>query len=158
MSGFEIVVAVVIVLGIVCTIIPLFPGSLVVASAVTVWAIVTNEPRGWIVLAIALLVLILGMVLQFLIPAKRMNSSGVSTLTLLFGAAMAFAGFFMIPFIGLFLGFVLGIYLAELGRVGSADAWQSTKQALKAVGLSILIEITSCVLVAGIWLFGVLAA
>ena len=38
---------------------------------------------------------------------------------------MAFSvwwGFFVIPVVGLFLGFVLGVYLAELQRVGRAQA------------------------------------
>ena len=35
-------------------------------------------------------------------------------------------GFFVVPVVGLFLGFVLGVYLAELRRVGAAAAWPST--------------------------------
>ena len=57
--------------------------------------------------------------------------------------ALGVVGFFVIPVVGLFVGFVLGIYLAERRRVGQADAWPSTKAALRAVGLSILIELTS---------------
>ena len=49
----------------------------------------------------------------------------------------------MIPVVGLLVGFVLGVYLAELRRVGSEAAWPATRHALKAVGLSMLIELVA---------------
>jgi hypothetical protein len=40
--------------------------------------------------------------------------------------------------------------------VGGAAAWPSTKHALRAVGLSILIELAAAVAATGIWVAGVL--
>ncbi len=65
------------------------------------------------------------------------------------------AGFFVIPVIGLVVGFVLGVYLAELNRVGTTLAWPATKHALKAVGLSILIELVATLFAAATWVAGV---
>ena len=62
--------------------------------------------------------------------------------------ALGVVGFFVVPVVGLFVGFVLGVYLAERRRVGGAAAWPSTKEALRAVGLSILIELAAGVLAA----------
>jgi hypothetical protein len=64
-------------------------------------------------------------------------------------------GFFVIPVIGLFIGFVLGVYLAEYRRLGATAAWPSTTHALKAVGLSILIELAAGVVATFIWIAGV---
>ena len=61
----------------------------------------------------------------------------------------------MIPVVGLFIGFVLGVYLAERLRVGGAAAWPSTKEALRAVGVSVLIELAAGVLAALTWVVGV---
>jgi len=62
-------------------------------------------------------------------------------------------GFFVVPVVGLILGFVLGVYTAERVRLGShATAWPSTMHALKAVGLSILIELAAGLLLAAAWL------
>ena len=66
------------------------------------------------------------------------------------------SGFFVVPIVGLPLGFVLGIYLAELSRLQDlATAWTATKQALRSVGWSILIELIGAGLAASIWLSAV---
>jgi hypothetical protein len=58
--------------------------------------------------------------------------------------------------VGLFVGFVLGVYAAERRRVGD-QAWPSTKAALRAVGLSIAIEMVAGLSAALVWVGGVLA-
>ena len=68
---------------------------------------------------------------------------------------LGIVGFFVIPVVGLLIGFVLGVYLAELRRVGSAAAWPATVHALKAVGLSIVIELVASLLAATTWALGV---
>jgi hypothetical protein len=57
--------------------------------------------------------------------------------------------------VGVVLGFVLGDYRAAHARVGRAAAWPSTQHALKAVGISILIELVAACLAAGVWAAGV---
>jgi hypothetical protein len=66
-------------------------------------------------------------------------------------------GFFVVPVVGLILGFVLGVWLVELSRVGSDQAWTSTKKALGAAGLAMLIEFTAALGVAVVWVFGLVA-
>jgi uncharacterized protein YqgC (DUF456 family) len=70
---------------------------------------------------------------------------------------MAVIGFFLIPVVGFFIGFPLGVYLEELRRLREhASAWRSTREALRAMGLSIVIELTATVIAAGAWLVAVL--
>ncbi len=57
----------------------------------------------------------------------------------------------MIPVVGVVLGFVLGVYLAERLRVGGAAAWPATRGALAAVGWSIAIELTAALLIVATW-------
>jgi uncharacterized protein len=63
----------------------------------------------------------------------------------------------VVPVVGLVLGFVLGIYLSELQRLGGKAAWPATKVALKAVGLSLLIEAAAGLAAASLWLAGAVA-
>ena len=62
------------------------------------------------------------------------------------------------PVLGAFLGFVLGIYLAERIKLGAhAAAWPSTKHALKAVGLAMVIELFTGLAIATTWVISVAA-
>jgi hypothetical protein len=75
----------------------------------------------------------------------------------LIGVLLGLVGFFVIPVVGMFVGFPLGVYLSERHRLGSGDrAWASTKHALRATGLSIMIEFVGTALAAGVWLGAVL--
>jgi hypothetical protein len=94
-------------------------------------------------------------VVKYLVPGRRLKASGVPTRTLLVGGVLGFVGFFVVPVVGLLIGFVLGVYLAERARVGAARAWPSTVAALQAVGFSILIELVAAVLAAAVWAVGV---
>jgi uncharacterized protein len=155
--AFEIVIGAAILLGIVGTVLPVLPGAAVVAVAVVVWAVAVADPVGWSVMVAALAILGLGTVLQYLLPGRRLQAAGVPNRTLWIAAAVGVVGFFVIPLVGLFVGFVVGVYAAEHQRLGRHDAWPSTVHALKAVGLSILIELTACLLAAVAWGVGVYA-
>lgn len=63
----------------------------------------------------------------------------------------------MIPVIGLLLGFVAGVWAAERLRLGSNRlAWPSTVQALKAAGLSMLVEFLAGLTIGALWVAGLL--
>ncbi len=126
--------------GLVLILLPVFPGTLVVAATTLVWAIVLGQPVGWVVLAVVLMLSALGMFLQYAVPGRRLKVAGVPTSTLLLGALVGVVGFFVVPVIGLPLGFVVGVFLAESHRLGPGLARASTWKAVKAVALSIAIE------------------
>ena len=157
MTGLEIVCAIVILVGIVGTVVPVLPGSVLVWGTVLVWAIATGEPAGWVVFVLVTLLLGAGMVVKYALPGKQMKAQGIPGTTLWIGALGAIIGFFAIPVVGTPVGFVIGIYLAEIQRVGTSEAWPTTKAALKATGFSILIELTATGLAAGTWAAGVAA-
>ncbi|GAA5130395.1 DUF456 domain-containing protein [Alloalcanivorax gelatiniphagus] len=157
MSATEVLVALAIAVGIAGVIVPVLPGTLLVMGAILVWAVQVGTPTAWVVFAVATVWLAGGTVVKYLVPGRRLKASGVPNRTLLVGALLAFIGFFVIPLVGMFIGFVLGVYLAERARVGGAQAWPSTVGALKAVGVSILIELVAAFLAAVTWVVGVVA-
>jgi uncharacterized protein len=124
---------------------------------VLVWTVSEGSGTAWTVFAVVTTLLVLGAAVKYVIPGRGLRASGVPNRTLLLGGALGIAGFFVVPVVGLFLGFVLGVYLAETRRVGRNLAWPSTVAALKAVGLSILIELAAALLATGVWLAAVLA-
>jgi uncharacterized protein len=154
-SGVEVLVALAIVVGIVGVVVPVLPGSLLVAAAILVWAIDVGTATGWTVLTVCLGLVVAGAVIKYVVPGRRLQAAGVPTSTLVVGGLVGIVGFFVIPVVGLPVGFVLGVYLCELPRVGRAQAWPSTRHALVAAGLSMLIELAASLLAAAVWVVGV---
>jgi uncharacterized protein len=154
-SGVEVLVALAIAVGLVGMLVPILPGSVLVLGAILVWAWEVGGTTAWVVFGVAAAVLVVGGVVKFLIPNRRLKDAGIPGSTQWIGAALGIVGFFVVPVVGLFLGFVLGVYLAEHRRLGATAAWPSTKHALKAVGLSILIELVAGVVATFVWIAGV---
>ena len=157
MSPTEVLVALAILVGLVGVIVPILPGLVLVLAAILVWAISEGSATGWTVFAVAALLIVAGSVVKYAVPNRRLKTTGIPSSTTWFGVAVGVVGFFVIPVIGLFIGFVLGVYLAEYRRVGGAAAWPSTKEALRAVGVSMLLELAAGVLAALVWVAGVVA-
>ena len=155
MSGLEVLVALAIAVGVVGVVVPLLPGSLLVLGAILVWALDLRTTTAWTVFAVAALFIGLGAVVKYVVPGRRLKEVGIPTSTLVLGAVLGVVGFFVIPVVGLVIGFVLGVYLSELHRLGREAAWPATVHALKAVGLSMLIEVTASLLAATTWVVGV---
>ncbi len=156
MSAIEILVAIAIAVGLVGILVPILPGALLVWVAILVWAIDVGSGTAWGVFAVATVLVVGGQIVKYTIPGKQLKASGVPSRSLLAGGLLGIVGFFLVPLVGLFLGFVLGIYAAEYQRVGPRSAWPSTRAALRAVGVSMLIELASALLATAVWVTGVL--
>ncbi len=142
-----------IAVGIVGVVVPVLPGSLLVWAAVAVWAFAVGSSTGWTVLIVVSVVIGGAQVVKLLVPGRQLRNAGVPRRSIVVGLLLAGVGFFVIPVVGFFVGFPLGIYLEERRRLGPhAPAWHSTRQALRAIGLSILIELSATVLAAAVWL------
>ena len=155
MTGLDIIVALAIAVGLVGVLVPALPGTLLVGAAILLWAIERGGASGWVVFVVAAALLVAGSAVKYAVPGRRLKRVGVPTSTLLAGGALGVVGFFVVPVVGLPLGFVIGIYLAEWQRQGRQAAWPATAHALKAVGLGILIELTFGILAAATWVIGV---
>jgi uncharacterized protein YqgC (DUF456 family) len=152
-----VVVGLAIATGLVGVVVPVLPGALLVWAAIVVWAIAVSSTTAWAVLAVATLAIGVAQVVKFLVPGRRLRDAGVPRRSVLAGMLLAVVGFFLIPVVGFFIGFPLGVYLEERRRLGHhASAWRSTQEALRAMGLSIVIELGATVLAAGAWLAAVL--
>lgn len=156
MTGVEVLVALAIAVGLVGVVVPVVPGSLLVWAAILVWAINVATATGWGVLATATALIAGGQVVKYAIPRKQLRANGVPNRSLVIGGLVAIVGFFVVPVVGLFIGFILGIYASEHQRVGARMAWPSTKAALRAVGVSMLVELTAALLATAVWIIGVI--
>jgi uncharacterized protein YqgC (DUF456 family) len=154
----SVVASIVILIGLAGVIVPVLPGSILIGAAVIGWAAFTGGEAAWIAAGIAVTLLVVGTVVKFAVPHRRMRDAGVPRTTIVIGGILGIVGFFVIPVIGLFVGFIGGVWIAEAGRLGAAHAGPSTRSALGAAGLSILIELAAGLLATVAFLGGVIMA
>jgi len=148
----ELLVLAACVVGIAGVVVPVLPGTALIGGAILVWALVESTPTAWAVALACCAVLAVAAVLTYLIPGRRMASAGIPRRTLVVGGVLGLAGFFLVPVVGLPLGFVLGVYLAERLRLPDhAAAWPSTVEAMKGTGLSVLIGLAGALVATSIW-------
>jgi len=147
-----------IVVGIVGVVVPVLPGLLLCWASVLVWALFADVGWGrWLVLGLCTLWTALGIVIKYAWPGRKLKNAGIPTGTLLVGIALGLVGMFVVPVVGLLLGFVLGVWLAEAARLGGLrTAWPSTRAALLGAGLSVLVELTAAMLVLGTYIIALL--
>ncbi|HUP98853.1 MAG TPA: DUF456 domain-containing protein [Aeromicrobium sp.] len=151
----SVVASLVILLGLAGIIVPVLPGTILIGAAIVGWAAFTGGEAAWVAAGIAVALLVIGALVKFAVPHRRLRDVGVPTSTIVIGGILGILGFFAIPVIGLFLGFVGGVWLAEARRLGVRNARPSTKSAIGAVGLSILIELAFGLLATVVFLAGV---
>lgn len=155
-TGGLILVAIAIAVGLAGILFPLLPGTLLIWAAIGVWAFVVGTTAAWVVLGVVTAILGVGILVKYLWPARRMKAADVSGRTLAAGAVLGIVGFFVIPVVGLLIGFVLGVYLAEFAqRRDGRRAWASSKHAIKGVVLSVGVELAAALLATAAWVVGV---
>ncbi|MDC4233663.1 DUF456 domain-containing protein [Actinomyces sp. B33] len=152
-----VLVGLAILVGVVGAVVQVIPSAIIIIGALLVWAIAWNTATAWIIFTLAALVLVLAAVVKYLVPAKKLSGSDIPRSTLVAGVAGGVVGWFVGLPVGLVLGFIATIYVLEWRRLRAADAaWASTLAALRAVGLSILIEVVAALTAATIWGVGLL--
>jgi uncharacterized protein YqgC (DUF456 family) len=151
-----VLVALAIAVGLVGILVPLLPGTVLVFGAILVWALFERTTVAWVTLGVVGALLAATLLVKYLWPMRRMKSADVGTLSLFAGAVLGIIGFFVVPVLGLVIGFVLGVYLAELAkRHDQRVAWTSTKHAVKGVALSVGVELAGGLLATVAWVVAV---
>ena len=154
-----VIVGIVIAIGVIGAVVQVWPSSPVIGGAILVWSWMTGTRAAWIIFAVVALVLILGTVLKYVIPARGMNKAGIPQSTLVWGGVGGVVGWFLGLPLGLLLGMIAAIFLVEyLRSKDTATAWKATVQALKAYGWTIAIELIAALTCATLWGIGVALA
>lgn len=158
MSELEALLGIVMLVGLVGVVVPVFPGLLLVIGAGFLWALQRGGPGAWGVFAVLAAVGVAGIVASSVLPARRASSAGAPAWVVGAGAVGLVIGFFVIPVIGALIGFPAGVFVAELARHRHlGPAWRATWDALKGVGLGIAIQLGAGVVMIGIWAAAVFA-
>jgi uncharacterized protein YqgC (DUF456 family) len=153
---WTIVCGLAIVVGAAGVVIPVLPGSLLIGASLLVWALVVGQPLGWVVFGVGAALVAAGMLSSTVLTGRAMKERKIPGRSIIAGLVLGVVGFFVVPVVGLLLGFALGLFLSELQRQKAVkEALSSSAAALKATGLGMLAEFGFASLAAGTWTAGV---
>jgi uncharacterized protein YqgC (DUF456 family) len=154
-AGAEVLVGLVMLVGVGGIAVPVLPGLLLLWGAALVWAFVEGGSGAWAVLALVTLLCLAGAAAAYVVPGRALREHGAPTATLAAGGAGAVIGFFVIPGVGVVIGGVLGVLVAELVRLGDRRAaWASTWATVKGVGVGLLLQLMAGAAAFGVWVVG----
>ncbi|MET1063738.1 MAG: DUF456 domain-containing protein [Arthrobacter sp.] len=145
-----------ILVGVAGTVIPVLPGSILIGLSLLAWAIWGGAgTTGWVVFAIGLVFVLAGMAASAVLTGRKLKQHSIPGRSVMVGLVLGVIGMFIIPVVGLFVGFAAGLLLSELLRtrvLGTAVA--SSWAALKATGLGMIAEFGLACLAASTWVIG----
>lgn len=131
---------------------PVLPGSVTVIVALVIWAVVLRSPEAWVALALGGTLAIAGLSASTVLTGTRLKRRQIPNSSLLYGVVGAVIGLFVIPVLGLFIGFAVGLLLSETHRQKNLQmALESSWVALKAMGLGIVVELGCALLAATVF-------
>lgn len=157
-AGGEFILGLLMAVGLVGVLVPVLPGLMLIAGVGVFWGFEIGTWQGWGVVALMVVILVAGTAVKYRIPGRELTESAVSTRTWIVAAILAVVGFFVIPIVGLVLGFVLGVYLGErLDRGGHRQAWAATKRLLQGIGKGMAVEFAAGASAILVWSVAALA-
>lgn len=155
-----VLVAAVMVIGVAGTVLPILPGLPVIWAAALAYGLVTGFGTGaWVAMALITVLVAAGTAAGFYLPQRSAASIGVPWWGQLIALALAVAGFFTVPVVGAPLGFVLGIFLATLGRDRHlSGALRATRSTLKTMLVTSGVQFATGLMMMAVWVVWVWAA
>lgn len=92
-----------------------------------------------------------------MLTGRKLKQQQIPKRSVLVAVVAGVVGMFLIPLVGLFVGFGAGLLLSEYARrLDFAAALKSSVETLKATGVGILLEFGLVCLAASVWMIGVI--
>ncbi|HJD79806.1 MAG TPA: DUF456 domain-containing protein [Corynebacterium pollutisoli] len=133
--------ALLLIVGVMGTIFPILPGSLLTIGTLLVWAWVLGSTASWTAGLIGIALAVVGMSASAILTGRKMRRERIPRGPVIIGVIVGVVGIFIVPVVGLFLGFALGLLLAEYARRKDLSAaWRSSVEAMKSMGFGMLLE------------------
>ncbi len=156
----EIAVAVAMAVGLVGLVVPVLPGLALMWAAVGVWALLDGGGAWrWATFGVVTILALVGMAAALTLSGRKATGAGAPWWALVMAVIGAVAGFIMIPLVGIVVGGVAGLWLAELIRLRDPrTAWDTTWEALQGYGLGTVVQMVAGVAIVLVWIAGVVVS
>lgn len=149
---------IVLVVAAVGTIYPVLPGSLLAIVTLLLWAWAMGSSWAWTAAIVGAVFCVVGWSASAVLTGRKLKQLEVPRWSILVAIIGGVLGMFLIPVVGIFVGFAVGLLVSEWIRHGEArTALHSSVQTLKAMGIGVLLEFCLVCAAASVWMLGVLA-
>jgi uncharacterized protein len=139
------------------TMVPVLPGSPIAFVTLIGWGWVLGSPASWAAAGVGAFFALVGFSASALLTGGRLKKERIPKRSILVAVIAGIVGMFVIPFFGLFIGFALGLFLAEFARGADTEAaMRSSWEALKAMGMGMVAEFVMVALAGSVWTIGVI--
>ncbi|WP_026552692.1 DUF456 domain-containing protein [Arthrobacter sp. H20] len=145
-----------IAVGVAGVIVPILPGSILIIGSLLMWAIVVSSTAGWVAFGVGALCALAGLLAGAVLTGRKLQQRQIPGRSVVIGLVAGVVGMFVIPVVGLFVGFAGGLFASEFARQREVrPALSSSGAALKATGIGILVELGLALLAGSVWVIGV---
>jgi hypothetical protein len=156
--AITIIAGVLLVVAAVGVVYPVLPGSLIAIVALIVWAVVVGSWAAWVAAIVGALLCAVGWSASAVLTGRRLRQLEVPGWSIAVAFAAGVAGMFLIPVVGLFVGFAVGLLVSEAARHKDVRrAFHYSFETLKAMGTGVLVELGMLCVAAAVWSAGALA-
>jgi|WetSurMetagenome_2_1015567.scaffolds.fasta_scaffold100801_2 uncharacterized protein len=139
------------------TVFPVLPGSPIAFAALIAWGWVLGGAAAWTAAIIGALLCAIGFMATVLLTGRKLKQQRIPKRSTLIAVVAGIVGMFVIPVVGLFVGFAGGLFLSEYVRLANSQAaLRASGEALKAIGLGMLVEFAMVALASSIWMIGLI--
>jgi uncharacterized protein YqgC (DUF456 family) len=139
------------------TVYPVLPGSLLAIITLIGWAWVMGSTAAWVAAGIGVLFAVVGWAASTVLTGRKLRQQRIPKGSIVVAVVCGVAGMFLIPVVGLFVGFGAGLFLSEYARRRDLrDSARSSLETLKATGIGILVEFGLVCLAGSVWTIGVI--
>ena len=139
------------------TVYPVLPGSPIALVTLIAWGWVLGSAASWAAAGVGAFLACVGWSASVLLTGRKLKKQQIPRRSILVAVLAGIIGMFVIPVAGLFIGFAGGLFLSEYVRQGDyQSAARSSIEALKAMGLGMLVEFGMVSLAGSVWIIGVI--
>ena len=120
------------------------------------WGWILGSAASWTTAAVGIVIAAIGWSASAVLTGRSLKRQRIPRGSILVALVCAVVGMFLIPIVGLFVGFAGGLLVSEFARRRDLRAAvRASGSALKATGVGILVEFGCAALAASVWTLGV---
>lgn len=140
------------------TIIPVLPGSLLTLGTLLAWGWILGSGASWWSAGIGMAIALAGWSASTVLTGRNLKKQMIPRGSVFLAVALGIVGMFVVPVLGLFLGFGVGLLVGEYSRRRNlTEALRASGSALKAMGIGMVVEFGCAALASSVWMIGVIA-